>query len=45
MTNIGEPQKEIICEPLEDPVPREVPAESPDEPDRVELPDRELIPA
>ena len=38
---IGEPKREIVVEPLEDPVPRETPAE----PDPVEVPDEELVPA
>jgi hypothetical protein len=37
MSNIGEPQRVIISEPLSDPVPHEVPAEQPvSEPDPVE---------
>jgi len=36
---IGEPQREIIIEPLEDPVPREQPVEAPPaQPDREEAP-------
>jgi len=36
--DIGEPQREITVEPVEDPVPREQPAEAPVEPDREEIP-------
>lgn len=46
MTDIGLPQKEIICDPLEDPVPREVPLSPPEDPEyEPSLPDRELTPA
>ncbi len=34
-TSIGEPQREIEVVPVEDPVPREVPAEPAPEPERV----------
>jgi hypothetical protein len=44
---IGEPQRTIVVEPLEDPVPREAPApERPDEtPDPVRRPEPEPVPA
>jgi hypothetical protein len=38
---IGEPQREIVVEPVEDPVPRHEPA--PAEPMPVEEPDREKV--
>ncbi len=37
--DIGEPKREIVIEPIEDPVPREAPIETPAEPAAPE-PDR-----
>lgn len=35
---IGEPERQITVEPVEDPVPREQPVEAPAEPEREEIP-------
>jgi hypothetical protein len=35
---IGEPERQITVEPVEDPVPREEPVEAPAEPEREEIP-------
>lgn len=39
MSNIGDPKRVIISEPLADPVPREIPIEP--EPERMPIPERE----
>jgi hypothetical protein len=42
---IGKPERRYTVEPLEDPVPRELPAEPPDVPPREEPSEPEKVPA